>query len=133
MRREDTPTTEPIFPAPPYSPKDVDIRLMREVTIQAGRFNWRETGHDKVTDLGGFGGAFNQGPEQPQVEILDNVWVPANGEDKSEDEKQRGSWKQEVIFRSTVTFKCPPSFSTKTMTVGVSRVNACRCIRLTPF
>ena len=119
MRRDEAPENEPIFPAPPLTPQKVEFRLARNVVVNV--HTWRESGTDKLAYLGGLSPTSN--PLELQAVGLEVVpaakeWIPDNGDEK----KQKGTWKQEVEFRSTFTLNCPPSFSAQTMSIEVGDV-----------
>ncbi|PSR74839.1 hypothetical protein PHLCEN_2v9553 [Hermanssonia centrifuga] len=114
MKREETPEGESVFPAPPLTPKGAEFRLERNVYVRT--HNWATTSDgNPVAVLGGLA------PTAPnpkfydhvQVEGMEKVWLPALGDEK----KQKGSWKQEVTFRSTFMLTCPPSFESPSMVV----------------
>ncbi|PSR70565.1 hypothetical protein PHLCEN_2v13604 [Hermanssonia centrifuga] len=118
-RSEDTvQKDEPIFPAPPRTVQGIEFKLQRNIHIKAMLDEIGSKGVF-VAHLGGFDvkARSSDTPTTPvEVEVMDNVWIPAAlGNEKD----QRGSWKQEVNFRSSFTLKCPPAFSMTTMTVHV--------------
>ena len=120
MKREDTQENEPIFPPPPRSLQGVEFKLVRQVSMVAG--GWHETGTAKLADLGGFGPAAPESSqaviEVPHIQLADPVWIPER-DSKSDEKKQKGTWKQEVGFTSSFKLTCPPSFVSRTMSVNV--------------
>ena len=115
--RSGEPPDEVIFPAPPHTSRGIEVKLVRIVDIHARAF--QVTGNDKLGILGGLGDAPEHTIEAPQMDVLDRVWIPVP-EDGGVDEKNRkGSWKQEVTFRSTFSLSCSPSFTSRTMSVKV--------------
>lgn len=116
MRREDIPQGEPIFPAPPLTPKGVTFKLERSVFVQVHA--WRSDGNQSTV---GHLGGLSPEPAPPhfydavRTEGLEKVWVPELGDEK----KQKGTWKQEVNFLSNFQLACPPTFKSQTMGVDV--------------
>jgi hypothetical protein len=121
MKADDKPSNEPIFPAPPEQPRQVEFGIERDVFISVTYWKSnRKNNH--VSYLGGLG------PEGPlpvvdqvpaQVNVMDKAWIPNDGREK----ETRGRWKQEVIFRSSFTLRCPPSFDSETMRVNVGHTS----------
>ena len=126
MKQEDTPTDQPIFPAPPNHPRNVEFNLSRQVMIRT--HSWTEYGNNTVAVLGGFSPSApaNQPNwyDQVQVETTENVWLPDLGDEK----KNRGSWKQQITFRSNFTLTCPPTFSSNTMSILVRLLHCRDCL-----
>ena len=118
IRRSEISGGEDIFPAPARGPQDLTMRLVRQLALRAGYDTSNEHHYD--ADLGGFGGVSAQGVEHPQMDVADDVWIPVKEKDGAPDEKQKGTWKREVTFRSALILRCPPSFSCETMSVSVS-------------
>ena len=127
MQREDTSKDEAIFPAPPLTPQGIEFRLVRNVVVRAS--TWKDGGNDKLQYLGGLGPTSTPAESQAlQVVPAEKTWIS-----DSKDEKQKGQWKQEVEFSSTFTLSCSPTFSTQTMTAGVSdatRIDQYRLARI---
>ena len=116
MRRDDVKQVDDIFPAPPSTPRGVELRLTRRVQISAG--GPHESAIEKMTYLGGLGPKSNPAEQASLglvVQPMEKTWIPDGGDEK----KQKGSWKQEVNYQSTFTLTCPPSFVTETMRVEV--------------
>ena len=118
MQRQDAPEQGPIFPVPPVDPRNIELALTTTIYARAGHREerWREP----AGLLAGFGKTTGKDAEStvPSVEVLDKVWIPAEG---SNEKSQKGSWKQQVVFTSTFTLKCPPSFTSKIMDLEVRR------------
>lgn len=70
-----------------------------------------------VEHLGGLGAhkSPSSGPNA-SVAPLAKVWVPEAGEKGGE----KGRWKQEVTFKSTMQFNCTPTFTSETVDLSVS-------------
>ncbi len=117
MAQEDTPLEQPIFPAPPTSPRDLELNLVRHVTLREN--SWTSYDDDPVNGIGGFSPAPPDDQtlwyEQVQVDAPEKVWLPDLGDEK----ENRGSWKQQVNFKSSFTLTCPPTFSSETMSFTV--------------
>lgn len=115
VRVDDSPSEAATFPAPPTKAAEIDFYLVRDVYIVAG--NWTATSNDVyVCDVGGCGQSAARGGAE--IEIMDKVWLPAYGDEK----KQKGSWKQEINFRSQMYLTCPPSFVSPLVRLSVSFV-----------
>ena len=117
MRRSESSAGEPIFPTPPRSPRDIEVKLLRKLDLQAGPRH--EIATDAILELGGFGEAFSRDGVPPEIEIAEDSWLPDRESEKIGDMNQLGTWRQEVAFRSTLIFTCPPSFVSETLSVGV--------------
>ncbi|KAI0345946.1 hypothetical protein BDW22DRAFT_1353585 [Trametopsis cervina] len=111
MHRDDTPSDgEPIFPAPPLKPSELEFKLERDMHVKARAWAASSEGAF-VQYLGGLG------PDLPlteyervRVQRAENVWVPS--------EKDKGAWRQEATIRSFFELTCPPSFDSSTMSVN---------------
>ncbi|KAJ3558003.1 hypothetical protein NM688_g1164 [Phlebia brevispora] len=112
-RKDDTPTDQPIFPAPPLTPQGVEFKLTRAVMVHTRA--WVANGTDTVAPLGGLSPQAKDPHfyDEVQVENIMKTWIPVFGEEK----KSKGSWRQQVDFRSTFKLTCPPTFTTETMHV----------------
>ena len=120
MRRDDVKQVDDIFPAPPSTPRGVELRLTRRVKISAG--GPHESAVEKMTYLGGLGPKSNPAEQASLglvVQPMQKTWIPDN-----ENENRTGKWKQETGFQSTFTLTCPPSFSTATMSIEVRTFSA---------
>lgn len=117
MKHGDTPTDEPIFPAPPLNPETIELHLVRYVKLRAR--SWTEDGHDQIASLGGLGDDAHIARHAVLVDDREKVWAPLPGQDTVEEKKQKGSWKQQVTFRSSLSLACPPSFQSENMSVSV--------------
>ena len=120
MRKEDVSGNKPIFPAPPRSAPEVEFKLMRKAEIKAQE--WDENIEKKNTMIGMLGGlgAASAIPSShvPRIDVLDKVWLPDTGHGKYDEKK--GSWRQETSFKSSFVLTCPPSFTTKELSISVS-------------
>lgn len=127
MHREDMPDNEPIFPVPPHNASELEFKLMRKVEIHAQ--GWKEKESQKVAFLGGLGSdSGGHSEDAPRVEVFDGVWIPDTGHGKHDEKRHKGSWRQEARFKSTFVLTCPPSFTSKTLSVSVSAADT-RAIR----
>lgn len=113
MKRDDSHTKGPIFPSPPHSPRLVELKLVRDVYVKARTFERTSCGI-LVEYLGGFA-QDEDANTSVQTEVSDPVWIP-----NQMDEKEAGVWKQQTRFTSAITFRCPPTFQSDTMSVKVS-------------
>ncbi|KAI0087779.1 hypothetical protein BDY19DRAFT_223404 [Irpex rosettiformis] len=112
MKRSEKSEDGTIFPTPPLDPRAIELKLTSDVWIKTDGMDY--TCRDKtVTHLGGFGSQeSSSGPVAGAVVgPLKKVWVPAEGEKSSE----KGRWKQEVAFASSMRFSCAPSFTSETV------------------
>ncbi|KAF7796293.1 hypothetical protein EIP86_007470 [Pleurotus ostreatoroseus] len=110
MKRDDNQPKGPIFPPPPHSPRLVELKLVRDVWIKARTFVRTRCGA-LVEYLGGFA-QDEDANKSVQTEVSDPVWIPDQG-----NEKEFGVWKQQTRFNSVITFGCPPTFQSDTMSV----------------
>src|SRR3984957_2963471 len=103
---------QPLFPEPPNA-SQIDLCLIRHVEIRAR--HEKLFVKERVTSLGGMGDAsvltalgdnFRIWPEDPE-------WMPQPRAD-------RGAWRRRVYFESFMTFSCPPSFNSDTLSSQVS-------------
>ncbi|KAI0087761.1 hypothetical protein BDY19DRAFT_953056 [Irpex rosettiformis] len=112
VKHEDKPTDETPFPLPPRNPHEVSFWLESDVFMKTK--SWTAYRNDNfIAHLGGLGprkGLSKTKDSTVDVELQEKVWIP-EGEEKDE----RGRWKQEVTFRSTLRFDCTPSFESETL------------------
>ncbi len=116
MKYSDTPDdpTEPIFPSPPTHPHEIEL-MLRSQTRVSSRFRSAES-TDDVCQVGGMGAEDKSGGTSGvQVVVSKREWIP------SPDDNEKGFWKQEANMRSTLNFKCTPTFSYPIMSLDVSR------------
>ena len=115
-KRDDKSSEDAIFPTPPVDPHAVDFRLMRDVWLKAQSMDFTCTGKT-VEHLGGLGA--QKSPSEPNASVtvapLTKVWIPEAGEKGGE----KGRWKQEVTFKSTMQFSCTPTFTSETVDLSV--------------
>lgn len=115
MKMDERPSDGVLFPPLPLKPADIDFYLSRDVFIRAT--NWSAASIDTfLCDVAGFGKSPRHGVDVQRVE---KVWIPFFGDEK----KQKGSWKQEVTFKSILFLTCPPTFSSPLIRVVVSSVH----------
>ncbi|KAI0688328.1 hypothetical protein BC835DRAFT_1373087 [Cytidiella melzeri] len=115
--KDDSPSDKPIFPAPPLTPDALEFCLEQRVYICANGHESTSSDH-LVCYVGGMG------PSLPatvykavEVEVMDKEWLPSVSDQKKTHCK--GQWKQEVIFKSSMQYTCPPTFTFQTMAVTV--------------
>ncbi|KAI0087523.1 hypothetical protein BDY19DRAFT_954117 [Irpex rosettiformis] len=113
MKRDEKSSNEPIFPAPPLGPQEVDFFLESDVWIKAKSWDATRRG-DFTAQLGGLGPQKLSPTDPVHIEAPEKVWIPAD--EKSE----KGRWIQEVTFKSSIRLSCAPSFSSETMMLSVS-------------
>lgn len=117
VKHDEYSADDDIFPAPPLEPGAVEFFLDRNMDISAR--GWSASTHDvAVCPLGGCGTDSSPAEQSMvQVQAMDKVWTPVDGEEKK---KRKGSWRQEVVFRSHIQLACPPSFQFETVALSVS-------------
>ncbi|KAJ3558004.1 hypothetical protein NM688_g1165 [Phlebia brevispora] len=111
MKKDETPENQPIFPSPPLTPKGVEFTLTRAVMVRT--HSWSENGRDTVAAIGGLSPESSDPHfyDEVQIEGVEKTWIPSYGDEK----KNKGSWRQEVNFKSTFKLNCPPAFQSPTM------------------
>ncbi|KIP10197.1 hypothetical protein PHLGIDRAFT_22411 [Phlebiopsis gigantea 11061_1 CR5-6] len=118
MKQDDIKEGEPIFPAPPTLPKDLEFEMNRRVYVYAR--GWSRTSDDSaIARLGGFGESIvPQYSANVQFEPMDKVWIPS--QDSHDEKKRKGQWKQETTVKSVFVITQPPAFSTTTINTSYS-------------
>ncbi|KAI0087767.1 hypothetical protein BDY19DRAFT_994662 [Irpex rosettiformis] len=110
MHLDDTPKDEPIFPAPPTKPGEVELVLKRDMFLKAHGWAESSTGVD-VQNLGGLGEELSLDQySRVQVRPFENVWIPG--------EKDKGQWKQEATITTWFRLTSPPTFDTSHMSIS---------------
>ena len=115
MKYSDSPDdpTEPVFPAPPTHPHEVEL-MLRSQTRVSSRFRSAES-TDDVFKVGGMGVEDKSGGTSGvEVVVRPREWLP------SPDNNEKGSWKQETNMRSILNLRCTPTFSYPIMSLDVS-------------
>ncbi|TCD61739.1 hypothetical protein EIP91_007988 [Steccherinum ochraceum] len=106
-KAEDQSSSEPMFPAPPTNPSEIDWRVNRHVYIRTGIHS--EGREDHYQDLGGMGkGSTGQGVN---VHVNERRWMPT----ESDDHDHAGSWLQETTMQGVFVVTFPPGFETEHM------------------
>ncbi|KAL6306459.1 hypothetical protein BKA93DRAFT_729648 [Sparassis latifolia] len=100
MKRENTPEDKPIFPTPPQYPEEIQFELRRSVYVRAHAFDSR------LGERAPFASGLTVDSSSLESTRLENVWIPS-------DDKEKGTWKQEVTFSSKFVLRCPPTFQTR--------------------
>ena len=118
MKQDDVKEGEPIFPAPPTRPKDLEFEMNRRVYVYAR--GWSKTSTDSgIARLGGFGESVDpRYSANVQIEPMDKVWIPS--QDSHDEKKHKGQWKQETTVKSVFVITQPPAFSVTTLNTSVS-------------
>lgn len=111
---DDQTSSEPLFPAPPTHPNEIDFRLNRHVFLRSGLHS---AGHeDHIADLGGMGKhSTGQGVT---VHVNERKWMPKADEDE-------GSWLQESTMQGALVLTHSPGFETNQMTLHVCVISIC--------
>lgn len=122
MKRDEVEEDDVIFPPIPLLHKHLEFELSQSVSVNAQGFSSDDS--DSVAYLGGM--AEDQDSEfYKDVQVLptEKVWMPSA--DPHEARKHKGSWKQEVTFRSFIRLTCPPTFQTDNLSVEVRSFLGC--------
>ena len=111
---------EPVFPVPPNTAEGIELKLIRFLAVEA--HGYHRFGDIKVKLLGGFGAAAPSA-ERGNVEVgeVKKVWVPESPDEKSE-KKKKGTWKQEVQFKSHFDLATIPAFQSPFLRIAVGRM-----------
>ncbi|KAH8082834.1 hypothetical protein BXZ70DRAFT_588429 [Cristinia sonorae] len=107
-RDEEDERDENLYPAPPKTPSEATLRLMRLANIRPGLLH-SFTSNDELDHLGGLGEG--TGPK-PSVHVNEKKWMPKG--------TKEGSWLQESTLQGAFVLTRPPGFQEDLMSVSYS-------------
>ena len=112
MHLDETPTDEPVFPAPPTKSGEIELNLRRKLSVKAHGYDESST-DDHVQVLGGLGADLPLDQyKNVQVRPSENMWIPSEGD--------KGQWKQQATVTTSFRLYAPPTFETANMSISVS-------------
>ena len=106
-----------VFPAPPSTPDDIELKLTRFLAIEMQEY--QQYGNIRVALLGGFG---LHAPKEDRAHVkigeTTKSWVAENA-DGNRQKKRRGVWKQQVQFQSQFELATIPAFRSPFLRIAV--------------